>query len=137
MTTILRRAHRTRRAFAVVATLGIAAGGLTLAAPTASALPQIKSFSGATYVSFDDIAPAHFDAIDDLAERVNRIAPGEEDVVFAVEKKGPRSAVGVFDPNRPAPSLMVECDPAVDTWESYLRGSCSGNEDSLSHMPRN
>lgn len=126
--------HFTLRSTLAAAAAGMAAGALALAAPAASAasaMPESKTVSGATYVSFDDLAPNQFDAIDDAAEQINRILPGEDEVVFAVDKKGPRSAVGIFAPRGPGISLAVECDPAVDTWESYLAGSCNGNEESL------
>lgn len=123
----------TRRTVAVVSASAFAAAGIGLAAPaTASAVPQIRSAPGAQYVTFDDLAEHHFDAIDNLADQINDVIPGEEVVVFAVNKRGPRSAIGIWDPARRSPnSLMVECDPEVDTWESYLAGSCQGNEESL------
>jgi hypothetical protein len=120
-----------RRALATAAALGITGGALALTAPAASAAPQIKTVSGATYVSFSDLAASQFHVIRRFTEQVNEIVPGDEEVVFAVDKSGPRSAVGLFNPIRPGISLAVECDPAVDTWESYLAGSCSGNEESL------
>ena len=120
-----------RRTLAATAAFGMAAGALALAAPAASAMPEIKTVAGATYVSFDDLAPDQFAAIDDAADEINRILPGEDEVVFAVDKKGPRSAIGIFAPRGPGISLAVECDPDVDTWESYLAGSCQGNEEYL------
>ncbi|WP_291082422.1 hypothetical protein [Dietzia sp. UBA5065] len=121
-----------RRALAAAAVLGMTAGGLALAGPaTASAVPRVETVSGATYVSFDDLPSWQFDSVEDVADEVNRILPGEEEVVFAVNKRGPRSAIGVFAPRRSGISLAVECDPEVDTWDSYLGGSCSGNEESL------
>lgn len=126
----------TRRALATVSATAFAAAGIGLAAPaTASAVPEIKAVPGAHYLSFDDLADHHFGAIDNVADQINDVLPGEEEVVFVVNKRGPRSAIGIWDPARQAQnSLMVECDPAVDTWESYLAGSCNGNEDTL--LPR-
>lgn len=118
-----------RRTVAAVSASAFAAAGLALAAPaTASAVPAVASAPTAQYVTFDDLAEHHFEAIDALADRINEAIPGEEEVVFVVNKRGPRSAVGIWDPTRSRNSLAVECDPEVDTWESYLAGSCSGNE---------
>ncbi len=123
-----------RRALAVLSATAFATAGIGLAAPaTASAVPEIKTLNGARYLSFDDLADHHFDAIDNLADQLNEFIPGDEEVVFAVNKRGPRSAIGIFSPIRSQNSLMVECDPEVDTWASYLAGSCNGNEDSLPH----
>jgi hypothetical protein len=123
----------TRRSVAVVSASAFAVAGIGLAAPaTASAVPVIESAPTAQYVTFDDLAEEHFDVIDTLADQINDAIPGEEEWVFAVNKRGPRSAVGIWDPARaPRNSLAVECDPEVDTWASYLKGSCSGNEESL------
>lgn len=121
-----------RRTLASVSATAFAAAGLGLAAPaTASAAPVLKSAPTATYISFSDIHEDLFAAIDGLGEQINGVIPGDEEVVFVVNKRGPRSAIGIWDPARSPNSLMVECDPAVDTWESYLAGSCNGNEESL------
>ena len=121
-----------RRALVAVSATAFAAAGLGLAAPaTASAAPRVETVSGATYVSFADLAPGQLDTVEDLAERVNQIFPGEQEAVFVIDRKGPRSAIGVYGPYRGGISLAVECDPAVDTWESHLAGSCQGNEESL------
>lgn len=131
-TRFTRRPRFARRTLAVVSATAFAAAGIGLAAPaTASAVPQIKSAPGAQYLSFDDLAVSQFDTIDNLADQINDAIPGEEEVVFVVNKRGPRSAIGIWDPARPKLSFAVECDPETDTWESYLRGSCQGNEDSL------
>lgn len=122
-----------RRALAVFSATGFAAASIGLAAPATASAVEIKTLNGAQYIAFDDLADHHFDAIDNLADQLNDFIPGEEEVVFAVNKRGPRSAIGIFSPIRSQNSLMVECDPEVDTWESYLAGSCNGNEDSLSH----
>ncbi|MDV8001007.1 hypothetical protein [Rhodococcus sp. IEGM 1408] len=110
-----------------------AGAGLTLAAPAASAAPEIKSVSTATYVSVSDLGQAEFDAIDALADQINDVIPGDEEIVFVVNQRGPRSAIGLFTPGRSQNALMVECDPEVDTWASYLAGSCQGNEETLPH----
>lgn len=130
------RTPRTRRTIAVVSASAFAAAGIGLAAPaTASAGPVIKTAPTANYLSFGDLADEHFDVIDTVAEQINDAIPGEEEWVFAVNKRGPRSAIGIWDPaRRSSNALMVECDPSVDTWESYLAGSCNGNEESL--LPR-
>lgn len=133
---MIRRTRFTRRTIAVVSASAFAVAGIGLVAPaTASAGPLIKTAPGAQYVSFGDLADHHFDTIDTLADQLNDAIPGEEEWVFAVNKRGPRSAIGIWEPARRSQNaLMVECDPAVDTWESYLAGSCNGNEESL--LPR-
>ena len=124
----MNRVHR--RTLAAVSATAFAVAGIGLAAPaTASAAPVIKTAPTANYVSFSDIHEDHLAAIDALADQINDVLPGEEEVVFVVNKRGPRSAIGIWDPARI--SLMVECDPEVDTWESFLAGSCQGNEESL------
>ncbi|MCZ4539640.1 hypothetical protein O4090_10120 [Dietzia kunjamensis] len=121
-----------RRTLAAVSATAFAAAGLGLAVPaTATAAPRVETVSGATYVSFDDLAPGQLDTVEDLAEQVNLIFPGDQEVVFVIDRKGPRSAIGVYGPSRGGISLAVECDPAVDTWEPHLAGSCQGNEESL------
>lgn len=123
----------TRRTLAAVSATAFAAAGIALAAPaTASAGPVIKTAPNAKYVSFSDIHEDHFAAIDTVADQINDFLPGDEEVVFVANKRGPRSAIGIWDRARtPGNTLMVECDPETDTWSSYLAGSCSGNEESL------
>lgn len=120
-----------RRALAVASAAVFAGASLAVAAPAASAI-QIKSVGQAHYVSVDDLAPHEFDAIDNAADQINDLLPGEEEIVFVVNKRGPKSAIGIWNPNRI--TLAVECDPETDTWESMLRGMCSGNEEAL--LPR-
>lgn len=120
------------RTVAVLSASAFAVAGIGLAAATTASAVTIKSGPTANYISFDDLAEEHFDVIDNLADQVNDALPGEEEWAFAVNKRGPRSAIGIWNPAaRPQNSLMVECDPEVDTWDSYLHGSCSGNEESL------
>lgn len=122
----------TRRTIAVLSASAFAVAGIGLAAPATASAATIASGPTANYISFEDLAEGHFDVIDNVADQINDALPGEEEWVFAVNKRGPRSAVGVWNPaTRSQNTLMVECDPAVDTWDSYLRGSCSGNEESL------
>lgn len=121
-----------RRVLAIASATAFAGAGLALSAPAASAQPAFTEVGDGRYLSVDDLGQAEFNAIDTIADQLNGVIPGEEEIFFVVNKPGPRTAIGIWSPARQAQnSLQVECDPEVDTWESYLHGSCNGNEDAL------
>ncbi|MCA1007223.1 hypothetical protein LCL87_15975 [Rhodococcus hoagii] len=120
------------RTVTVLSASAFAVAGIGLASATTASAVTIESGPTANYISFEDLAEGHFNVIDNLTDQINDALPGEEEWVFAVNKRGPRSVIGIWNPaTRSQNTLMVECDPTVDTWDSYLRGSCSGNEESL------
>ena len=93
-----------RRALAAVSATAFAAAGLGLAAPAAAtAAPRVETVSGATYVSFDDLAPGQLDTVEDLAEQMNLIFPGDQEVVFVIDRKGVIRYIDVHDINKRPP----------------------------------
>ena len=119
-----------RRALAVASAALFAGASLAVAAPAASAI-QIKTVGPAYYISVDDLAPHHFDAVEDVVDQINGFVPDEEEIVFAWDKRGPKTFLGVWVPLRSQNVSWVECDPIRNTWEDALRGYCNGNEESL------